>query len=71
MKWKQYKEEWESEHPNEKPPKTRFEIMNEFMKEKFAAETEEMKSRCEELPCNILHWAYAQSPSCRSYPCII
>ena len=46
--WKRYKEEWESEHPNEKPPKTRFEIMNAFMKEKFESETEGMKISCEE-----------------------
>jgi DNA-directed RNA polymerase subunit L len=46
--WKRYKEEWEVEHPNEKPPKTRFQIMNEFMKEKFAAETDKMKSECDQ-----------------------
>jgi hypothetical protein len=43
-----YKNEWQSEHPNEKPGKTRFEIMVEFMKAKFKEENEEMKRRCEE-----------------------
>jgi hypothetical protein len=46
-KWQTYKTEWESEHPNEKPQKTRFEIMNEFIKEKFANETDNMKEQCE------------------------
>lgn len=40
--------EWESENPSEKPPKNRFTIMVEFMKEKFENETEEMKLQCEE-----------------------
>jgi hypothetical protein len=47
--WVKYKKEWALEHPNEKPPKTRFTIMIEFIKEKFADETDEMKERCEEL----------------------
>ena len=46
--WVRYTKEWESEHPNEKPPKTRFTIMNEFLKEKLSNETDEMKARCEE-----------------------
>jgi hypothetical protein len=46
--WVRYKTEWESENPTEKPPKNRFTIMVEFMKEKFKDETEEMKLRCEE-----------------------
>jgi hypothetical protein len=46
--WAEYKAAWEAEHPDEKPPKTRFQIMVDFIKEKFAAETEEMKNRCEE-----------------------
>ena len=33
--WAEYKLEWEATHPDEKPEKTRFEIMNEFMKDKF------------------------------------
>lgn len=47
--WNRYKKKWASEHPNEKPPKTRFSIMIEFMKEKFANETDDMKARCEEF----------------------
>lgn len=49
--WERYKKEWESQNPSEKPPKppkNRFTIMVEFMKEKFLTETEEMKLRCEE-----------------------
>jgi hypothetical protein len=33
-----------SEHPNKKSPKTRFTIMNEFIKEKYENETNEMKA---------------------------
>jgi hypothetical protein len=47
-KWERYKKDWVSEHPNEKPPKTRFTVMIEFIKEKFANETDDMKARCEE-----------------------
>ena len=46
--WAKYKLEWESQNPSVKPPKKRFTIMVEFIKEKFKNETEEMKSRCEE-----------------------
>jgi hypothetical protein len=46
--WSDYKNEWMAEHPNEKPQKNRFQIMIEFMKEKFEGETEEMKRQCEE-----------------------
>jgi hypothetical protein len=42
--WGKYKEEWMSEHPNEKSSKTRFTIMNEFIKEKYENETNEMKA---------------------------
>ena len=48
MAWDKYKKAWMAEHPDEKLPKTRFQIMVEFMKEKFEMETETMKSRCEE-----------------------
>ena len=47
--WDRYTKEWVSKHPNEKPPKTRFELMIEFVKEKYENETEEMKERCEEF----------------------
>jgi len=46
--WSEYKDAWEAEHPNEKPPKNRFQIMIEFMKQKFETEPEDMKIRCEE-----------------------
>ena len=47
--WAEYKDAWVAEHPgDEKPPKTRFQIMVDFIKEKFTAETQEMKDRCEE-----------------------
>jgi hypothetical protein len=46
--WKIYKTEWEEEHPNEKPPKMRLQIMTEFIKEKYQNETDEMKKRCEQ-----------------------
>ena len=39
-----------AEHPaKEKPPKNRFQIMIEFMKEKFEMETDKMKNHCEEF----------------------
>lgn len=47
--WEKYKTEWEVEHPNEKPPKRRIQIMTEFIKEKYKNETDEMKERCEEF----------------------
>ena len=48
-KWEMYKEEWEAGNPTEKkPPKSRFQLMVEFMKEKYENESVEMKLRCEE-----------------------
>jgi hypothetical protein len=46
--WAEYKSRWESEHPDEKPEKTRFQIMNEFMKEKFAQATPEILQQVED-----------------------
>jgi hypothetical protein len=46
--WARYKNDWELQNPTVKPPKTRFTIMVEFIKEKFKNETEEMKLRCDE-----------------------
>ena len=47
--WAEYKDKWAAEHPgDEKPPKMRFQIMVDFIKEKFVAETEEMKDHCKE-----------------------
>ncbi|KIJ91185.1 hypothetical protein K443DRAFT_135548 [Laccaria amethystina LaAM-08-1] len=46
--WSTYKNVWLTEHPEEKPPKNRFQIMIEFIKEKFEKETDEVKSQCEE-----------------------
>jgi O6-methylguanine-DNA--protein-cysteine methyltransferase len=47
--WSEYKETWMAEHgSDEKPEKGRFQIMVEFMKQKFSEETEEMKKQCDE-----------------------
>ena len=46
--WTTYKKEWRSKHPNEKPEKSRLEIMVEFMKAKFNEEDEDVKKCCEE-----------------------
>ena len=45
--WEEYKLAWASENPDKKAPKKRFQIMIEFMKEKYAEETAEMKDHCE------------------------
>ena len=45
--WNDYKLAWASKNPNEKTPKNRFQIMIEFMKEKYAEKTNEMKEHCE------------------------
>ena len=44
---------WVKENPGQ-PMKTRFEFMNTFIKEKFEAETPEMKARVEEYRQQIL-----------------
>jgi hypothetical protein len=46
--WAEYKIKWESEHPDQKPGKTRFEIMTDFMKEKFAQATPEILKQVED-----------------------
>jgi hypothetical protein len=46
--WAEYKTQWESEHPDQKPEKTRFEIMNDFMKEKFAQATPDILKQVED-----------------------
>ena len=46
--WSEYPKAWKAEHTTEKPEKTRFQIMVEFMKQKYNEETEEMKKKCEE-----------------------
>ena len=51
-KWDTYRTEWISDHPDSKPPKSRFQMMVEFMKEKYAEETPEMKAECEEYRKN-------------------
>ena len=51
-RWTAYQEEWATEHPDEKPPKGRFQIMVEFMKEKYAGETAEIRAECEEYRKN-------------------
>lgn len=47
-KWKEYKIEWESDHPEEDSLKGRFAIMNEFLKEKYQNELDDMKEHCEQ-----------------------
>jgi hypothetical protein len=47
--WAEYKTKWESEHPDEKPAKTRFEVMNDFIKEKFAQASPEVLKEVEEF----------------------
>jgi hypothetical protein len=46
--WDDYVKTWEKEHPDEKPEKRRLVFLMEFMKEKLAGETDEMKKRVEE-----------------------
>jgi hypothetical protein len=46
--WSEYQEAWTAEHPTEKPEKNRFQIMIEFIKQKYNEESEEMKKKCEE-----------------------
>jgi hypothetical protein len=46
--WDDYVAMWDTEHPDEKPEKKRLVFMMEFLKEKLAAETDEMKERVEE-----------------------
>jgi hypothetical protein len=47
--WETYKTEWESKNPNldVKPPKSRLQLMNEFMREQYEAVDEDMKKQCE------------------------
>ena len=58
--WLAYKNAWLTEHPKEKPPKNRFQIMIEFIKEKFEQETDEVKEECKEYRKR--HWAEAAMP---------
>jgi hypothetical protein len=46
--WDDYVKTWEKEHPDEKPEKRRLVFLMEFMKEKLAGETDEMKKCVEE-----------------------
>ena len=46
--WSTYKSMWTTEHPEEKLPKSRFQIMIEFIKEKFEQESDEVKKQCED-----------------------
>jgi hypothetical protein len=45
--WETYKTEWESKNLDEKPPKSRLQLMNEFMREQYKATDEDMKKQCE------------------------
>lgn len=47
-KWGDYLATWNTANPDEKPEKTRLVYLMEFMKEKLAAETDEMKQKVEE-----------------------
>jgi len=47
-RWTAYQEEWAIEHPDEKPPKGQFQIMVEFMKEKYTGETAKVRAECKE-----------------------
>jgi hypothetical protein len=46
--WGDYLATWNKTNPDEKPGKTRLVFLMEFMKEKLAAETDEMKDKVEE-----------------------
>jgi uncharacterized protein YijF (DUF1287 family) len=46
--WGDYIATWNTEHPDEKPGKTRLVFLMEFMKEKLALETDEMKKEVDE-----------------------
>jgi hypothetical protein len=46
--WGDYVAKWNTEHPDEKTEKKRLVFLMEFMKEKLAAETDEMKKRVED-----------------------
>ena len=61
--WSEYKTKWTAEHPNEKLPKSRFQIMIEFMKKKFEAETEELKKQCEDYQEARQHDAGSPDPA--------
>lgn len=51
--WGDYVATWNTEHPDEKPEKTRLAFLMEFMKEKLAAETDEMKKKVEDYRLSI------------------
>jgi len=57
--WSNYLAAWNTANPDEKPVKTRLVYLMEFMKEKLAAETDEMKEKVEEyrlsLKMRVLH----------------
>ena len=46
--WEEYKTQWGSKHPDEKLEKTRFQIMIDFMKEKFAQAMPEILKQVED-----------------------
>ena len=47
-RWTAYHEGWALEHPDEKPPKCWFQIMVDFMKEKYTGETPKIRVECKE-----------------------
>jgi len=48
-KWEAFNVAWAKDHPGEPIKKTRFEFMNNFIREKYQAETPEMKQRVEDF----------------------
>jgi len=51
-RWAAYQKDWATGHPDEKPPKGWFQIMVEFMKEKYAGETAKVRAECKEYRKN-------------------
>lgn len=45
--WSNYKKKWQDKHSNLPIDKTRFELINEFLREKFELEMDKMKKPCE------------------------
>jgi len=51
--WEALNVAWAKDQPGVPMKKTRFEFMNNFMKEKYDAESPEMKQRVEEFRCKM------------------
>ena len=46
--WNAYEKHWKAENPNTSIPKNRFTFMNNFIKAKYAEETDEVKDEVRE-----------------------